>query len=125
RFGVLGAGAAKEDPVEMYEDELWTSPRKDGPDRTMVESYVRVASEIQKFPNDSEFFKKYTTVNYLVREFPASAEETAGKILDLHVRHAASVCDVTEAAIKEHAQGMLRGTLAPSSLVRIVAGGIK
>jgi hypothetical protein len=125
RFAVLGAELDAKDPEEIYEVPLWTGARKDGVDRTMAESYVRAAVEIKNMPTDSEFFIRYPVVNSLTREFPVSAEETAQRILDLHQRHAAKVCSLTAAAIQKHAQDMLRGTIPPSSLLRIVAGGTR
>ena len=125
RFAVLSANLAQEDPDEMYDVSLWTGAREDTVDRTMAESYVRTAAEIHNMANDSEFFMRFPVVNALTREFPEPADQIARKVLDLHRRHASSVCDITAKAIESHAAEMLRGTIAPSSLVRIVAGGIK
>ena len=125
RFAILCAGLEKEDPEEMYEVQLWTGVRDEGADRTMAESYVRTAAEINGMTSDSEFFICFPVVNALTREFPESADQIARNVLDLHRRHASSVCDITAKAIKSYAADMLRGTIPPSSLVRIVAGGMK
>jgi 7-cyano-7-deazaguanine synthase in queuosine biosynthesis len=45
RFGMLAAGVGADDPSEMYETDLLTSPRE-GLDRTMAESFVRHALEL-------------------------------------------------------------------------------
>jgi hypothetical protein len=67
--------------------------------------------------------KRYPTVNSLTREFTCSSEETAKRIVELHKRHAGAVCVLAEAALKDHALAILRGSLPPSSLIRILAGG--
>ena len=125
RFAILCAGLAGEDPAEMYDVQLWTGARDDGVDRTMAESYVRTAAEIDGMPGDSDFFIRFPIVNALTREFDEPADQIARKILDLHRRHASAVCAITTKAIEEHAVEMLRGIVPPSSLVRIVAGGTK
>lgn len=125
RFAVICANLVQHDPAEIYDVDLWTGARNEGVDRTMAESYVRTAADIDNMQNDSNFFVRFPVVNSLTREFAEPAEQIAKRLLDLHRRHAREVCVATADAIKIYAPQMLRGTVPSSALVRIIAGGAK
>lgn len=125
RFAIIAAGCANLDPEEMYSVDLFTGERQDSPhqpDKTMAESYVRMATEISKMNgNGVEFFNKYGEVSRVLRHLGnhGTTDQVAGKVYDLCKRHAGQVCRVVDDAIARHAADLRQGTLPESCLIAL------
>jgi hypothetical protein len=93
RFAILAAGLGHDDPEEAYKVELFTGERGAGPDREMALAYVRMATAINGM-TDEAFFAHFGEASRAVGYFPEPTDEAAGRIFDLHRRHAGDVCRV-------------------------------
>jgi hypothetical protein len=100
----------------MYKVDLLVGPREEGDQRTMLESYVRTATEIGKM-SDVEFFSKFGEASRVLRHVGGTADEAGTKIWDLHRRHAQRVLDVLDGSIRDHATEIREGKLPDSCLV--------
>jgi hypothetical protein len=81
RFGVLAAGLEAHDPETLYRLDLLVGSLPPGEPRTMVEAYVRTASEIERL-NDAAFFARFGEVSRALRFIPEGAEEAGRKTFD-------------------------------------------
>ncbi|MGB7062821.1 MAG: 7-cyano-7-deazaguanine synthase [Candidatus Zixiibacteriota bacterium] len=116
RFGTLAAGCAADDPVEMYKTNLLVDELKAGKERTMVESYVRTASEIEDM-SDIDFFSHFGETNQAWPYLEGSVHDNAQNLLDLHQRHSREVLGVLDKAVGDHAAEIRKGTLPDSCLL--------
>jgi Queuosine biosynthesis protein QueC len=119
RFAVLAAGQQHEDPEEAYKIDLFWGERPAGPDREMALAFVRSASKINQMA-DVAFFAHYGETSRIVGFFPEPADTVAGRILDLHRRHASAVCRVFDEAISSHAPALREGSLSSACLLSLV-----
>jgi hypothetical protein len=123
RFSALAAGLGEDDPSEMYEVDLLTGERENELDRTMAESYVRHALELNDL-TDRSFMSRFggeaARVVACVPRMPAG--EVAHAMLDLHHRHAVAVRSVLEDGFRQHARALAGQTLPSSCILRLVAG---
>ena len=125
RFAIIAAGAAEHDPVEMYKIELLTGERERPNDQTMAEAYVRTALELRDI-DERAFFDRFSgETSRVCSGFPAQkSDDVACRVLGLHQRHGQAVGDVLTNAVKNHSAELVRGRVAPSSvLVMTVAPG--
>jgi 7-cyano-7-deazaguanine synthase in queuosine biosynthesis len=125
RFGIIAAGAAELDPVEMYKIELLTGERERPTDQTMAESYVRTALELRDI-DERAFFDRFSgETSRVCSGFPAQkADDVACRVLDLHQRHGHAVGEVLTNAVKDQSAELVSGSVAPSSvLVMAVVSG--
>lgn len=118
RFATLSAGCPDiEDPEEIYETDLLTGERKPGESRTMLESYVRSAKQVKDM-SDTTFFSEFGEVHRVTQHIKGTTVDTAAsKILDLHKRHAAEVCDVFAKGIRDNAKDIAEGKVHNSCLL--------
>jgi hypothetical protein len=121
RFAILAAGQGLEDPAEAYKVDLFLGERPKGPDREMALAYVRSASRIQRMA-DVAFFGQYGEASRIVGYFGEPADTVAGRIFDLHRRHAFGVCRAFDEAISAHAGAIREGSLPADCLLSLVAG---
>jgi 7-cyano-7-deazaguanine synthase in queuosine biosynthesis len=116
RFAILAAGLEAHDPETLYRLDLLVGSLPSGEPRTMVEAYVRTASEIERL-NDAAFFARFGEVGRALRFIPEGAEEAGRKILELYKRHAVEVCGVVEDGIRKNASALRARTLPAGSLL--------
>jgi hypothetical protein len=116
RFGVLSSGNETQDPLEMYKVDLLTGAREDGEDKTMLESYVRMAYQIS-IMTDFEFLRNFPETSRVILHLPGTADEIATQIIDLYRRHAVQICTVINKAVESHVTAILAGDLFPSCLL--------
>lgn len=115
RFATLASKYAAHDPKEMYETDLLTDAHKPGDDRTMLESYIKTATEISKLRSEDEFFSRFGEASRLLRHVKGMvADEAAAGITKLYHRHASAVVGTLDDAIKAHASA-IRGEELPDS----------
>jgi hypothetical protein len=116
RFAVLAAGLEAHDPETLYKLDLLVGALPAGEARTMVEAYVRAASEIERM-NELTFFSHYGEASRAVRFISEGANEAGRKIFELHKRHAREVCGVIEDGIRKNAPALRAQTLPAGSLL--------
>ena len=119
RFAVLAAGQEQEDPEEAYKVDLFSGDRQPGPDREMALAFVRSVTKIREM-GDVAFFAHYGETSRIVEFFPERTDTVAGRILDLHRRHASAVCRVFDEAISAHAADFRQGKLPATCLLSLV-----
>jgi hypothetical protein len=119
RFAVLAAGQERDDPAESYKIDLFLGERPPGPDREMALAFVRSATRIARMA-DVAFFAQYGEVSRIVGYFTEPADAVAGRVLDLHRRHAATVCQVFDSAVSAHAGAFREGSLPADCLLSLI-----
>jgi hypothetical protein len=119
RFAVLAAGQQPEDPPESYKVDLFLGERPPGPDREMALAFVRSATRIAQMA-DIAFFAQYGEVSRIVGYFTEPADAVAGRVLDLHRRHAGGVCQAFDRAVAAHAGAFREGSLPADCLLSLV-----
>lgn len=122
RFAVLAAESQNDEPSEMYKIDLLTGEQKEGIDKTMVESYVRTAVEIDQMGDDGvEFFSHFGEATRTIRHLRehGTVDEVATKIFDLHKRHANQARCVLVRALKDYANEITAGILPESCVVAL------
>ena len=120
RLAVIGAGAAANDRPEAYKVNLFTDPRPEGEQRTLVTAYVETAQRMSR-SSFSDFVARYPQVVKAVPYLGLPAEEGVKRAFELHRKHGAEVMRVVKDAIRDHADSILDGSLPPSCLVRLVS----
>jgi hypothetical protein len=122
RIAILGAGAASYDPDSDYERDVLLGPREDGYQRNMAVNYARHSTELARL-SDAAFAQLYNLeLTRAVRGSP-NPSGLAQQIIDLHKRHAETVCRVLQGEVESHARDLLTGTLEESCMLQLVAGG--
>jgi hypothetical protein len=116
RFAILSTGNGKYDPPEMYKVDLLTGARESIEDKTMLESFVRTATEVIKM-TEMQFFSRFGEATRALTYIEGTADEIASKIFDLNQHHAREIYNVVQAALKDHAHEILKETLPPSCLI--------
>jgi len=120
RFATLASRYSGCDPPEMYKVDLLVGERKKGVDLTMVESFVRTATDMKSM-NEIQLSEQYGEVSRVLRHVqPLTADEVATRIVRLHQKHADEVTRVMDAAIAEHATD-IREEKLPTTCAIILA----
>lgn len=119
RFAVLAAGQEHEDPAEAYKVDLFLGEREAGSDREIALAFVRSASDIHQM-TDVAFFAHYGEASRIVGFFPEAADTVAGRIFDLHRRHASAVCRIFDGAIASNAGALRHGNLPADCLLSLI-----
>jgi 7-cyano-7-deazaguanine synthase in queuosine biosynthesis len=119
RFAILAAGQEIHDPSEAYGIDLFEGSRRLGADKEMVFAFVGSASAVKEM-TDISFFAKYGEASRVVGFFRESEDLIAGRIFELHQRHAVAVCRVFDQSVAEHAGELRLGTLPADSLLRLM-----
>ena len=84
----------------------------------MALAFVRMAGEIRRM-SEVAFFSRFGETGRIVPFIPEPPDVAAGRIFDLHQRHAAAVCEVFDAAINSHASDLREQTLPVNCLLRL------
>jgi hypothetical protein len=122
RLAIVAAGATEMDPANDYERDVFLGERRDGYERNMGVNYARHAAELSSL-SDAGFAQQFSLeLTRAVRDSSHSGS-MAQQIIETHKRHAEAVCQVLQAEIERNAAGLVAGSLEPSCLLRLVAGG--
>jgi len=122
-FAALGAELGDLGVGGGYRVDLLTGARERADDRTMAESYVRHALELNGMAPDGFVTRFANELSRWSRCFPGmTADEVARSSYDLHRRHAAQVIEALASGIKAHAQALAEQRLPDSCLLRLVIG---
>jgi hypothetical protein len=122
RFAVLAAGAERYDPAEGYEIDLVTGSREGGPSRTLLASYLDVATRVGRMTAD-QFAARFGEVGRVLRFMPGTPGEALAAVFGLYQRHAGQVNGVVDRELTRAAEtGQFRdGSLPPGCLVRLMS----
>jgi 7-cyano-7-deazaguanine synthase in queuosine biosynthesis len=112
----------EEDPPEMYKIDVMLGERKKPEDINLIESYMRMMTEINRMDDAIPFCTKYGEVSRIIREVPGKADDAAQQVFDLYKRHAKQVCDAVESAAGQHLSELVHHELPDSSLLSVAMG---
>jgi hypothetical protein len=108
RFATLASRYADKDPANIYKIDLLEGEREMDKDLTLVESFIRTATDMKDM-TDVKVIERYGEVGRVLRHVPPlTSNEVAENIVRLHRKHASEVTEVTEVtevidnAIKAH-----------------------
>ena len=118
RFGALIAGLEEHDLAERYGLDIFTRHLPSGEPRTVAESYVRFARELQP-QSDDQLFQSYPQlVDALDPDEPA-LPEVARRLTTLVRRHAEGVLGAMATMIARHSHDLAVGSIEEESLLRL------
>jgi len=123
RFAVLAAGLRDDDPAIDYRTDVFCGSRKEGYEQNMAVNYVRHATSLNQMTEDQIAAAFNMELNRAVGYTGERRSDEARKLVDLHKRHAESVCTVLAEQIKTQADSYVNGSLPATSLLRLVANG--
>ena len=104
------------DPAESYKIDLFSGRLEKTEDRTMVESIIRIAAEIEKM-DDAAFFGRFPEATRIITHLDMSPSQAAKGLYDLYKRYSAQVGAVVENQIHKHVPQIRKGEVPPNSLV--------
>ncbi len=122
RFGSIAAGMEEHDIVERYGVDIFTQEISEGADRTLVESYLRFAYEIENLTDD-DIFQEYPELVDCVIPGDRKVESTAKLWISLLRRHSGQVSQVMRNKIRDYAVSLFTASLPDSCLIRLVTSG--
>lgn len=121
RFGVLAAGMGDSDPEDRYKVDLLLGDRSNDREIIMAAHYVRFARNVGQTGLDA-FQREFPEIVASIGHFPGlTANQAIEQAHALLLRHAADVNGVIEQGLKDHARKVASHTLAPGSLLSLVA----
>ncbi|PWU08143.1 MAG: hypothetical protein C5B51_08300 [Terriglobia bacterium] len=120
RFATLASAYAEDDCSSLYGVDLLTGMRLEEKDRTLVESFIRVATDLGRM-NELQLVQTYGEISRVLRHLaPLSSNQVAENLVGLFSEHASEVCRVMDKAIAEHASEIREGRL-PASCAIVLA----
>ena len=121
RVAVMAAGADSFDRETDYVSDVFTGPRKEGPEYNIAVDYARHATELNMM-SETEIATRFNRdISRAVRHFPEWSKAAQG-FVSMHKRHGESVCKVLAEQIKSNADRLLNRSLDKTSLLALVAG---
>jgi hypothetical protein len=121
RFAITAAGLAKYDSETDYVSDVFTGPRKDGPEKNMAIDYTRHGIELSQ-RTESQLAMLFSTELSRAVRFGANRSEAAHSIISMHKRHGESVERVLKEKVAERSADLVNHTLVPSSLLALAIG---
>lgn len=121
RFAITAAGLEKYDSETDYVSDVFTGPRKDGPEKNMAIDYTRHGIELSR-RTESELAMLFNAeLSRAVRGQPKRSE-AAAKVISMHKRHGDTVVSVLKTKVSERSADLVNRTLVPSSLLALTIG---
>lgn len=122
RFAILAAGLQEYDAESDYRSNVFTGPRKPGYEQSMAINYVRHASAMKEM-SDEQLATQFNMELVRATRFVPRKSQEARQLIDMHKRHANSVCETLAGQIGKEAERYINGSLGSASLLKLVAGG--
>jgi hypothetical protein len=121
RIAIIAANAESFDRQTDYVSDVFTGPRKDGPEYNIAVDYARHTTELHLM-SETEIATRFNRdISRAVRYFPKWSE--AGEaFVSMHKRHGESAANVLADQIRANADRLLNRTLDKSSMLALVAG---
>jgi 7-cyano-7-deazaguanine synthase in queuosine biosynthesis len=121
RFAILAAGLENHDPAYDYYSDVFTGPRKEGPEQNMAVDFVRHALEIQAM-SENEIVRTFNThLSRASRDQPRQ-REFAEQLVRIHKRHGEIARDVLRKQLEVNSGRIVDSDLPESSLIALVTG---
>jgi hypothetical protein len=121
RFAITAAGLARYDSETDYVSDVFTGPRKDGPEKNMAIDYTRHGIELSQ-RTESQLAMLFNTELSRAVRFEPKRSEAAHAIISMHKRHGETVERVLKEKVVERSADLVNHTLAPSSLLALAIG---
>jgi hypothetical protein len=122
RFATSAAHLEEYDPSSRYIVDIFKDPINDGVDRTLLLSYVRFASEIEKMTPENIFIK-FSELEDCIIPGDKNADIVAKEFADLLNRHSVQVSTVIKEKLQENINFIYEVSLPESCLVRLITTG--
>jgi len=119
RFGVLAAGLEAHDPPSGYAKDAFREALPPGYDRTIGESYLRLAQRIDETPED-HLFEKFGQLFDAVLPSEEGIVSRSHAVQKLLKRHAASVGQVMQKMNAQLSGALWAGAIARTSLLGLL-----
>lgn len=117
RFATLASKYGDHDPAEMYKVDLLEGEREDGVDLTLLESFIRAATD-WKTKNEFQLWARYGEATRILRHVePLRPSVVAKRIVHLHQKHAEEVTGVLEKAMASRSGQILEEKLSPNCAI--------
>ena len=117
RFATLASKYADKDPSTIYKVDLLEGAREADKDRTLVESFIRTATDMTHM-SDLAIMDHYGEVSRVLRHISfLTSDQVAEKVVSRHKKHAGEVTRVMHNAIGTYAPEILEGRLSPSCAI--------
>jgi hypothetical protein len=121
RIAIMAAGAESFDRETDYVSDVFTGPRKEGPEYNIAVDYVRHATELNMMSQTEIATRFNRDISRAVRHFPEWSK-AAEDFVSMHKRHGESVCAILTEQIKANAERLLNRSLDKTSMLALVAG---
>jgi hypothetical protein len=119
RFGMIAGLAEDFDPLRQYKLDIFTqSPPKDA-DKIMGAAYLEKAIQCETLKDIPQFIADNPEVRRVLRHIEGTPTGAAGRIMDLHQRHAKEVTGALKTMLGRNLDGVIKATLPPDCLLRI------
>jgi hypothetical protein len=90
RFAMVAAGLQAQDPAPDYEIDVFTGPRKDGPEKSMAVDYTRHALELSQ-RSEAELSARFNMELSRAARYEPKRSEAVGQLLAVHKRHGETI----------------------------------
>jgi hypothetical protein len=119
RFGIIAGLAEEFDPLRQYKLDIFKeSPPKDA-DKIMGAAYLEKAIQCETLKDIPQFIADNPEVRRVLRHVEGTPTGVAGRIMDLHQRHAKEVTGALKTMLGRNLDGVIKATLPPDCLLRI------
>lgn len=119
RIAILAAGQAENDPAEDYEVDVFTGPRKKGPDQGIAVHYARHAHELAEMDEDTFVARFSPELSRATKGHP-KRKAAVGMLTELHLRHGRIVREIIADQLARHRDLLAAGRLDKSSLLSLI-----
>ncbi|MGI8960598.1 MAG: hypothetical protein ACR2IV_12695, partial [Bryobacteraceae bacterium] len=117
RFATLASRYTDKDPANIYKVDLLEGEREMDKDLTLVESFIRKATDMSDV-SDLKLIERWGEVGRVLRHVaPLTSNEVAENIVRLHRKHALEVTGVIDKAISDHASDIREGRLSATCAI--------
>lgn len=121
RIAVVAAKAEEYDQAHDYEVDVFTGPRKEGYDQNIALDYIRLAKNLSELGPDG-ISRSYSDEILEANRFLGNNRQSAERLCGFLNRHGQIASDVLAAQIAKNSNRFIAGDLAPSCMIRLVAG---
>jgi hypothetical protein len=119
RIAILAADQETSEQTGGYRSDVFTGPRREGYDHNIAVDYARQATDLDQMDVAGVWARYSQELARAVRCYEHQAE-VARRFIDLHKRHAATVCAVIDAQLKAHTSALRAGRLDRTCLLSII-----
>jgi len=119
RFGVVVAEAEEFDPLRQYAVDVFTQSAPKDVDKIMGAAYLEKAIQFETAKEVPQFIADNPEVRRMLRYVEGTPTGVAGRVMELHQRHAKEVTGALKTLLGRNLDGVIKATLPPDCLLRI------